>query len=144
MGWTYPFGLSKKQMIAERIEDHEWVNTDGVTVKTTCLAHCYRGNPHAGVLYAVRETSYTKDGQPIRPSERWIQVDALHYWKKMEGWGYKDMDESMGPYYFSCPLGYLAMVPQVASEDWRDSVRKYHADALARRRERAARRKGAA
>jgi hypothetical protein len=33
----------------------------------------------------------------------------------------------MHPYFYSCPLGYLAMVPQVECEDWRKVVREYHA-----------------
>jgi hypothetical protein len=47
-------------------------------------------------------------------------------------WGYKDMEESMGPCYYTCPLGFLAMAP-VASESWREQVRAYHAKHAAAR-----------
>ena len=40
--------------------------------------------------------------------------------------GYKDMSESMGPYYYSCPLRMLEQAP-VQNEGWREEVRKYHA-----------------
>ncbi|WP_240754701.1 hypothetical protein [Parasulfuritortus cantonensis] len=45
---------------------------------------------------------------------------------KKHGWGYKDLCESMGPYYYTCPLSYLDMVP-VANADWRGQVRAWHA-----------------
>lgn len=41
-------------------------------------------------------------------------------------WGYKSMDESMGPYYFDCPLKFLDMVPEPESQyakEWRQKVR---------------------
>jgi hypothetical protein len=46
------------------------------------------------------------------------------------GWGYKSMDESMGPAYYTCPLSYLDMVPMPDSpyaREWREKVREYHA-----------------
>jgi hypothetical protein len=41
-------------------------------------------------------------------------------------WGYKSLDESVHPYYYSCPLRYLDMAP-VRSSEWREGVRAYHA-----------------
>jgi antirestriction protein len=43
------------------------------------------------------------------------------------------MEESMGPYYYSCPLGYLDKVPVVTNPGWRDCVRNYHAELAAKR-----------
>ena len=40
-------------------------------------------------------------------------------------WGYKELSESESPYYFKCPLYFLAEVP-VACEEWRQKVREYH------------------
>jgi hypothetical protein len=40
-------------------------------------------------------------------------------------WGYKDMEESMGPCYYTCPLKYLDLVPEPDSR--RAKVRAYHA-----------------
>jgi len=68
-----------------------------------------------------------KNGEQERPTERWIGCDLLDYSKADEGWGYKDMEEGMHPYFYSCPLKYLALVPAVASEEWREGVRQYHA-----------------
>lgn len=69
----------------------------------------------------------------MQPTERWIGCDLLEYSKRDEGWGYKDMDESMHPYYYSCPLSYLDMVPVVGSEEWRQGVREYHQRQRAKR-----------
>ncbi len=46
------------------------------------------------------------------------------------GWGYKPMDEGMGPYELSCPLQFLDITPLPQSpfaEAWRAKVRDYHA-----------------
>jgi hypothetical protein len=69
-----------------------------------------------------------KDGQAVKPAERWITCDLLKYQKEF-GWGYKDMEESMFPYYFSCPRGYLEMVPLDkfgGHPEWREGVKQYH------------------
>jgi hypothetical protein len=56
----------------------------------------------------------------------YIGCDLLAPARKGEGWGYKDLCESMGPCYYTCPLSYLDMVP-VANAAWRDQVRAWHA-----------------
>lgn len=59
-------------------------------------------------------------------------------------WGYKDMDESMGPYYHDCPLKFLEQAPEPqgcnrnhagSGKSWRDFVREHHA-ALKQQRKR--------
>jgi hypothetical protein len=126
MGWLFKPGSTRKGLIGERIEGWERTNNES-TVKSTCLAHCYRGGNFRGVLWTVWERTYEKDGQQTRPTERWIACDLLEYSKADQGWGYKDMEEAMGPYYFSCPLSYLKMVPFVTNQSWREGVQRYHA-----------------
>jgi len=138
MGWLFKCGSTRKGMIRERIEDWERTTDDGILVKTACLAHCFRGNTYSGVLWAVWERTFTKDGQTIQPTERWITCDLLRY-QRDYGWGYKDMDESMHPYYFSCPAKYLNMVPldqYGGNAEWRESVQNYHARQAEKRRQR--------
>jgi len=55
-----------------------------------------------------------------------IRCDLLR--SSPEGWGYKPLEESMHPYYYSCPLRYLDLAPE-QSADWRAGVRQFHADA---------------
>lgn len=83
---------------------------------------CWKGNN----LWAVQEcTSGAYTGQ------KFITLYLCRNGGKDEGWGYKDMDESAGPYYYNCPLAYLDMVPDPGgyATDWRAEVRKYHAKA---------------
>lgn len=54
-----------------------------------------------------------------------IRCDLLR--SSPEGWGYKALEESMHPYYYSCPLRYLDLAPE-QSADWRAGVRQFHAD----------------
>lgn len=54
-------------------------------------------------------------------------VIVLYLLSKSGGkWGYKDMSESVFPYYYSCPLEYLDMCGETCAE-WRAEVRKWHA-----------------
>lgn len=129
MGWLFTAGSTRRQLIAERTEDWTREGAEGVTVTTTCLAHCYRGNVYSGVLWAVWERTFTKEGAEVQPTERWITCDILRYQRDF-GWGYKDMEESMHPYYYSCPLGYLDLVPLEVyggNKEWREGVRSHHA-----------------
>lgn len=54
-----------------------------------------------------------------------IRCDLLR--STPDGWGYKALEEGMHPYYYSCPLHYLDLAPE-QSADWREGVRKFHAD----------------
>lgn len=72
------------------------------------------------VLWSVVEIT---DKQAHR-SKRVIVCHLLARQKDC-GWGYKDIDESMHPYHYSCPLSYLDMAP-VANADWRAGVQAYH------------------
>ena len=113
MGWLYPYGASKKQVIETVTKG--WDNDRSICLT---LKHCVRGN----VVWTVQETLVKETGQIIR----WIGCYLL---ASSEGsWGYKSMDESMGPFYYSCPLSYLEMVPKVENKDWRDEVKKHHAN----------------
>ena len=125
MGWYYDNFSRRKDQIADLVKGSETVYEDGNTVSRTTVAHCYRGNPFSGVLWSVQSVAVTTPAGEVVRNERWIQCDKLEY-SKGYGWGYKPMDESMGPYYFSCPLGYLNMAPP-SNEKWRESVRAYHA-----------------
>jgi hypothetical protein len=110
MGWYYGIDNSKSDVIREVTADTSFENGTSRT-----LRKCVKGN----VLWSVREVNF-KDGKV----QRFIECNLLD---KSEGnWGYKPMDESMGPYYYTCPLPYLDMVP-VANEKWRSVVREHHA-----------------
>ena len=111
MGWLFTEDASRSDIINKLTSPEE-----NNTRRWETLAHCVRGN----VLWAVIEITCKQDDT----RKRFIACDLLSS-DKDYGWGYKDMEESMFPYYFSCPLTYLNMVP-VANADWRTEVQKYH------------------
>lgn len=52
------------------------------------------------------------------------------------GWGYKGIDETVGPYYFDCPLGMLDRCTAPYNDTataWRAKVREAHATRPTRR-----------
>ena len=129
MGWLFRSSWTRKDLIAERTKDWSRDLEDGTTVMTTRLAHCYRGNLYCGVLWVVWGRTFTKDGQEIQSHERWITCDLLRY-ERDSGWGYKDMCESEHPYYYSCPMKYLNLVPvdqYGGNKEWREQVQEHHA-----------------
>lgn len=111
MGWLFTEGQSRADLIHRLTEP--WSN-DGTDAH--CLHHTCVGN----VLWTVWEHRHA-DGS----AKRYIGCDLMRT-QRSYGWGYKDMAESMHPYYYSCPLKYLELVPP-ASEAWREGVREYHA-----------------
>ena len=119
MGWSFSW-RSKKDTIADRIKSY--------TNKAAheCAAHCYRGNSYRGVLWSVWVIS---DPATKEVLDSFIGCDILEY--RGGEWGIKSLCESSGPYYFSCPLKYLDMVPVPDSKyapEWREKVRAYHAE----------------
>jgi len=140
MGWLFKCGCTRRDMIRERVENWERTTEDGVSVKSTCLAHCYRGGAFSGVLWSVWERTFSKDGHQTQATERWITCDLLRH-QRDYGWGYKDMEESMFPFYYSCPLSYLDLVPieqYGGHAQWREQVGAHHARAAEKRRTRKA------
>ena len=113
MGRYYPHHCHTKRDLIQELT-HNWIS---LRSSGQCLASCIRGN----VLWSVWEIYYAYTGH----FERYIRCDLMN--KMIDGgpWGYKDMDESMHPYYYSCPLKYLDMVP-VKHAGWRKKVQEYH------------------
>lgn len=114
MGWTFSYDGTRRDIIERRTRSE--TQSDGT--RRECLRHAAVGN----VLWTVWDV--TPDN-PAKPPYRFIGCDLLASGGKRMGWGYKDMCESMGPCYYSCPLPYLEMV-SVADAAWREKVREYH------------------
>lgn len=105
MGWLIGW-RTKREVIAHLNQD--------VGEKAKLIKSCVRGD----VLWQVIET----------PKGRFIACNILGG-SKSEGFGYKDLCETMGVHRYSCPLSYLELVPDPCSEfstPWREEVRKYH------------------
>lgn len=109
MGWLFSRRWStRKDLIDHLVKENSAVET---------LKHCCVGNN----LWCVHKTN---EG---------LTFIALYTMQLHRGdfpyWGYKDIDESMGPYQVNCPLSYLEGLsePTGYAGEWRKKVREYHA-----------------
>lgn len=132
MGWYFS-RQSKQSLVKELTENSKREFSNGRTVTRKLLAHCYRGNAFSGVLWTAWEVTVEN---PVfeHLCYRYIGCDLLRYSDGM--WGHKPQEESMGPYTYSCPLGYLKLVPESepgTNAEWRQGVQAYHAKRLAKR-----------
>lgn len=104
MGWTSGF-YSRNEILDQFLNDSA----------IRPFRHCWVGN-HLWMCYEG------KDGKKFI-------VLALVERRAKHNWAYKDMDETSGPYYWTCPIGYLTLVPdpkQGSSTRWREGVIAYH------------------
>lgn len=112
MGWDFTDNISKTELIASLTQE-----TAGCKV----LKHNVAGNE----LWVLLETKDT--GRKI------IALFLLQQDRKHKGWGYKDMTEAMGPYYYGCPTEWFSEVPATNAE-WRAKVIDTQAHRVAKRR----------
>lgn len=121
MGWLFTQGASRRDIIDDLTRDQ---STDEKVFRT--LRKCFRGN----TMYALHESG------PVGDTRKWLCVYLLQR-DANYGWGYKDMDETMGPCYHDCPVSYLdeADPPPEGgyAAEWRAEVRKRAAARAARK-----------
>lgn len=117
MGWFFSKG-SRSNLIRELTESQSTDRADRRVVDYTVVGD---------VLWSVVCVTAKKTGMNLALGEslNCIRCDLLE--RGDGGWGYKPLDESMYPLYFSCPLRYLDMAP-VQCAEWRERVRAYHND----------------
>lgn len=71
-------------------------------------------------LWCVHESKV--DGEIVR-------YVGLYLCRRDRGrWGYKAMDETMGPFYYDCPPGFLSGLtePRGCAAEWRAEVARRH------------------
>lgn len=110
MGWLFTQGASKTDVIRELTRDQ---STDERVYRT--LRKCLRGN----TMYALHESG------PVGETEKWLCVYMLGSERDF-GWGYKAVDESMGPVHRDCPASYLDEADEPPNEyarEWREACR---------------------
>jgi hypothetical protein len=66
---------------------------------------------------------------PGKPRQVWAAMWLVHFGRGDERgtWGYKDMDETMGPYYHRCPAKILDLLTEPLNEiaaEWREKCRE--------------------
>lgn len=117
MGWTFMNDpqIGKKELVAHLSSPTYWGS--GFRILKQSLV----GNN----LWVAVERTYD-DGT----TKRFIALDLLKSGGRDCGWGYKDLQESMGPCEVNCPLVFFDLVPEPDGEygrAWREEVRAYHA-----------------
>ena len=125
MGWSY--GYRQVSNVKEQIEQREGLFT------TSAPGYSYRvvdsaivGNTYYAAVF--RTTPECPDGYTF--------AAIILFRNPKSGFGYKDMDESVGPCEVACPLRILNKLTPLDqmpghggySAQWRDAVRQYHLD----------------
>lgn len=77
--------------------------------------------------------------KPGKSIEVWAAIILTHGGTKHDNtiWGHKDMDETMGPYYYDCPKSILSLLTPTNNEranEWREECRKNHEEKAKRRK----------
>lgn len=122
MGWYGTQCATRAELIRELTAPEK---SESTGKERKVLAYSTAGN----ILWSVWEVT-----APGADTRRIIKCDLLA--RVSDGWGYKPMSEEAHPFYYTCPLKYLEMVPEKRPE-WRAQVRGY----WAKRKERLAARR---
>jgi hypothetical protein len=123
MGWYFTIGGSRKDVIAEIINGSTWTDSEKGQSCRVLRKSC-AGN----VLWVLHER---EDHGAVA---KWIGCYLLERSNEgggMISWGYKPMDEDMGPCYYTCPKSYIAMADLPRTDNsriWRESVMEYWVD----------------
>jgi len=114
MGWDFGSYESKQEFIDSLTQSYE--NEDAFY---TCMEH----KSYSGIMWSVWQrldkSLASVQRNLVRPHKR--QCSSL----RAQG-----NERKHGPFYYSCPLEYLDLVPDPESKyskGWRDEVRKFHA-----------------
>lgn len=113
MGWLYSRSWNRQSLV------HHLVTEEQTETRKT-LAHSLRGNH----LWIAQEYQ-----RPEGEKVRFIALFLLRGGGR-DGWGYKGIQESMGPCEVDCPLSFFKLVPEPDGEyaaAWRERVKAYHA-----------------
>ncbi|TAA06146.1 hypothetical protein [Pseudoxanthomonas winnipegensis] len=117
MGWTF-VRQTRDQLIRELIAPQ-------ASERACCevIDHTLDGD----VLWIVVRVTARQAGVMGLAAGESVCYIGCHLLESSGGdWGYKSLDESAHPYYYSCPLRYLDMAP-VQSSEWRERVHRFHA-----------------
>lgn len=115
MGWLFSDRWESRQELLDYLRSKERWGDDFEIVRSQAV-----GNNH---WYVAKRT----DGVVF------IGLDLMSGRKRE--WGYKDLEESMGPREVNCPVGYLDLAPDPGgyATEWRVKVREYAAEQKAKK-----------
>ena len=127
MGWTFHYHTTKDQLIRSLLEPRVYIRDNGTPVRIEPLRHTVRGTHLWSLWQELIGDQAT----------RYIVLHLLAADRKHDGYGYKDMDETMHPYYYDCPVTWLDDLTEPendGSREWRAKVREWHAHEKAHKR----------
>lgn len=113
MGWTSSREWPKRADVVSSILRES--NSPGRRI----LKHSLVGNH----LWAAHEVDRAEGG-----AVRFVVLYLLEYNRDAGCYAYKDMDESMGPYYYDCPASVIKAAgpaPDAACAAWREKCAKH-------------------
>jgi hypothetical protein len=122
MGWLFSDRWATRADLVKHLRRPERFGENRELLRATTI-----GNNH---WYLVR----IKDTGRV-----WIGLDLMQGGGRHNpGWGYKDLDESVGPCECNCPLAYIKAASPVEAgvgyaHDFRERVRRYHAKMASKR-----------
>lgn len=127
MGWLFSHYESKKDLANKLVKQVE-------ESKALYLGHSLVGNILYVAIQYVKEEETLVANEVVKlnkPVSCILIYKLEHNRKDYYNWGYKDMDESMHPYYYACPLKLLQITDlhkpdNENSKTWREEVVKYH------------------
>ncbi len=130
MGWSFntgPTGLKDEIRFLTHEGTYKDVVQGDVTQRTRCLTKQFRGNIRfQGNLWTLWERTWTRpDGSEASPAHRFIVLFMMKCVGKC--WGWKDVDETCGPYDVNCPISYVERATEPVNEyakEWREKVRE--------------------
>ena len=118
MGWDFTPGLDdKNKFISDLIRSGK-----SGKIENKCLRYSLRGN-HLWTIWEITDFE-TNEKRKI------INLFLISH-QRGDGWGYKGISESCGPFYYDCPISFFKTVPNAPNNlsiEWREKVKKYHAD----------------
>lgn len=119
MGWS--FGWDTKQELTEYVTAAQrWTTEDGRSVYRETIKKTMRGN----CLWTVQRTQVM-----AQPPQELIVLYLFEYDRRSRQWGYTDMSEDCGLYYWTCPLKWFDTIPAGTdtARKWRSACRAYQA-----------------
>jgi len=133
MGWDYCEAWPTKADMVKYLTGGEGDDRSGLfpTWPVKVLARCCKGETLWAVFEYTDRIPASSYAPERKPGDRFLCLFLLGKTtiRGRVAWGYKDMGEESGPYYYNVPLEYLDMVPDPGgyATAWREEVRKRHA-----------------
>ena len=131
MGWTHcfdgrrlPNGKIDRKYECDKILTFDRTDNDGNVIGHTRVLK----SAMVGMVYYAAVETVVGDKRMV--SAAIFLTCGKTRWDNTE-WGYKDMDETCGPYYYDCPKGILDLLTPTdckEANEWRELCRKHRAE----------------